>query len=75
MAARLGQIRGDPLAPEEVYRLRLALQVFNSVINNQMMNNPGPLTLNAPEFLPTLLSIFRAVRAADLEVPAVSTRP
>ena len=69
MAARLGEIRGHPLAPEEVYRLRMALQVFNSVINNQMMNNPGPLTLNAPEFLPTLLSIFNAIRAADLDAP------
>ena len=75
MAARLGQIRGHPLDPEEVYRLRMALQVFNSVINNQMMNNPGPLTLNAPEFLPTLLSIFRAVRAANLDDPTLSTRP
>ena len=69
MAARLGEIRGQPLQPEEIHRLRIALQVVNSVINNQMMNNPGPLTLNTPEFLPTLLAVFRAVRAADLEGP------
>ena len=70
MAARLGELRGHPLTPDELYRLRMALQVFNSVINNQMMNNPGPLTLNTPEFLPTLMGIFKAVRAADLDAPA-----
>ena len=69
MAARLEQIRGQPLLPGEVFRLRVALQVFNSVINNQMMNNPGPLTLNDPGFLPTLLGVVRAVRAADLQDP------
>jgi AcrR family transcriptional regulator len=65
MAARLAEIRGHPLKQDEVYRLRIALQVFNSVINNQMMNNPGPLALNTPEFLPMLLRIFRTVYAAD----------
>lgn len=70
MAARLGELRGRTLDPDEVFRLRMALQVFNSVINNQMMNNPGPLTLNTPEFLPTLMGIFRAVRAANLGGPA-----
>jgi len=66
LAARLGELRGRPLKPDEVYRMRIALQVFNSVINNQLMNNPGPLLLNTPEFLPTLLRVFEAVRAADL---------
>jgi AcrR family transcriptional regulator len=69
VAARLGELRGRPLEPDEVYRIRMALQVFNSVINNQMMNNPGPLTLNTPEFLPTLLGIVRAVLGADLSGP------
>lgn len=69
IAVRLGEIRGHPLEPDEVYRLRIALQVFNSVINNQMMNNPGPLALNTPEFLPTLLGIFKAVRAINLDRP------
>ena len=66
MAARLGELHGQSLAPDEIYRLRMAFQVFNSVINNQLMNNPGPLLLNTPEFLPTLLRVFEAVRAADL---------
>ena len=70
VAARLGEIRGRPLDPDEVYRLRIATQVFNSVINNQMINSPGPLTLSAPDFLPTLLAVFRSVRAADIRRPA-----
>jgi AcrR family transcriptional regulator len=66
MAARLGEIRGAPLSKEDVTRLGVALQVFNSVINNQILNNPGPLNLNEEAFLPTLLKVFRAVYAASL---------
>lgn len=66
MAARLGELSGQSLSDGEVYRLGIALQVFNSVINNQMMNNPGPLMLGGPEFLPALLRVFRAVYVADL---------
>ena len=66
MATRLAEFGGPPLTDSEVYRLGIALQVFNSVINNQMMNNPGPLTLNDPDFLPTLLHVFRAVYRAEL---------
>ena len=66
MAARLGELRGEALSEAEVFRLGIALQVFNSVINNQMMNNPGPLTLTSPDFLPKLLSVFRAVRGAAI---------
>jgi AcrR family transcriptional regulator len=64
MAQRLAELRGAPLGQDEVLRLGVALQVFNSVINNQMMNTPGPLSLSSPDFLPTLLRIFRAVYAA-----------
>jgi len=64
MAARLAEVRGGPMNQDEVFRLGISLQVFNSVINNQMMNNPGPLTLSSPEFLPALLRIFRAVYAS-----------
>ena len=64
MAARIGELRGETLSDEEVLRLGVGLQVFNSVINNQMMNTPGPLTLGSPDFLPQLLRIFRAVHAA-----------
>ena len=66
MAARIAELRGQPVSDVEVHRLGIALQVFNSVINNQILNNPGPLTLSSPDFLPTLLGVFRAVRAAPL---------
>ena len=66
MAARLAELRGRPPTDQEIRRLGVALQVFNSVINNQMMNTPGPLILTSPEFLPTLLGVFQAVRSAPL---------
>ena len=66
MAARVAEIRGAPVSEDEVVRLGVALQVFNSVINNQMINTPGPMILDSPAFLPTLLGVFRAVRAAPL---------
>ncbi len=66
MAARLGELRGQPMSQAEILRLGIAVQVFNSVINNQMMNNPGPLLLNSPDFLPKLLAVFQAVRNADI---------
>ena len=61
LAGRLGELRGTALSDDEVRRLAIAVQVFNSVINNQMINTPGPLNLGSPEFLPSLLRIFRAV--------------
>ena len=66
MAAKVGELRGEPLNDQEVLRMGVALQAFNSIINNQMMNNPGPLTLNSPDFLPTLLHVFRVVYQAPL---------
>ena len=60
---RLAELRGAPLADDEARRFGIAIQVFNSVINNQMMNTPGPLTLNDPDFLPSLIRVFRAVYA------------
>ncbi len=65
-AARLAELRGETATDLEIYRLGIALQVFNSVINNQILNNPGPLTLSSPDFLPTLLGVFRAVWRAEL---------
>jgi AcrR family transcriptional regulator len=60
---RLAELRGAPFSDDEALRFGIALQVFNSVINNQMMNTPGPLTLNDPDFLPSLMRVFRAVYA------------
>ena len=66
MAARIAELRGQPLSEAEVFRMGVAVQVFNSVINNQMMNNPGPLTPDRPDFLEKLMAAFRAVHSADL---------
>ena len=63
---RLAELRGAPLDEDEVLSLGIAVQVFNSVINNQMLNTPGPLSLSNSDFLPSLLRIFRAVYAAPL---------
>ena len=39
----------------------VGIQVFNSVINNALLNNPGPLKLEDPYFLPVMLRVFRMV--------------
>jgi AcrR family transcriptional regulator len=55
---------GKPLDRPARYRLALARQVFNSVINNQIINAPGPLRLEDPEFSPELRKV--AVQIACL---------
>ncbi|MCB5424073.1 TetR/AcrR family transcriptional regulator [Altererythrobacter sp. CC-YST694] len=49
---------------EERRQLAIAGQVFNSVINNQIINSPGPLRLEDEDFLPELTRI--AVKLAGL---------
>lgn len=66
LSERLGTVRGKPLTAEERHRLDLAVQVFNSVINNALLNDPGPLRVDQAEFLPTLETIFMTVAALDL---------
>lgn len=48
---------GRTLDEEERRRLAIAGQVFNSVINNQIINAPGPLRLEDEDFLPELTQI------------------
>jgi AcrR family transcriptional regulator len=62
----LGASRGKVLDAAERRRLDLATQVFNSVINNALLNDPGPLRIDQPEFLPTIKQIFLTVAALDL---------
>lgn len=66
LADRLGSLRGKPFDADERRRLDLAVQVFNSVINNALLNDPGPLRVDQPEFLPTLEGIFLTVADVDL---------
>ncbi|OJW71465.1 MAG: hypothetical protein BGO57_14335 [Sphingomonadales bacterium 63-6] len=48
---------GREFSEEERRRLAIAGQVFNSVINNQIINSPGPLCLEDEDFLPELTRI------------------
>jgi AcrR family transcriptional regulator len=66
LADQLGALRGRPFDADERRRLDLAVQVFNSVINNALLNDPGPLRVDQVDFLPVLLGIF--YRVADLDL-------
>ena len=55
------EARGAPFSPEELHRLAVANQVFNSVINNQIINAPGPLDLDDPGFFDELSEIVMAI--------------
>ncbi|MFC2952398.1 TetR/AcrR family transcriptional regulator [Marinicaulis aureus] len=56
---------GRKLTQTESRKLAIAGQVFNSVMNNQIINSPGPLTLDDAQFFPTMAKI--ALDVADLE--------
>jgi AcrR family transcriptional regulator len=53
--------RGAPLTPEEVTHLRFAFQMGNGVINNSIVNAPGPLMPDTPEFETQLVRGLKAV--------------
>lgn len=59
--AALERKLGRPLDDEERRRLALAGQVFNSVINNQIINGPGPLMIEDDDFLPVLEGIVQSI--------------
>lgn len=63
--AAIERSAGRPLDEAERQRLALAGQVFNSVINNQIINAPGPLRLEDREFLPELRTIALQIAALD----------
>jgi AcrR family transcriptional regulator len=65
-ADHLGERCGRPLDQAERHRLDLATQVFNSMINNALLNDPGPLRIDQNEFFPTIRNIFLTVAALDL---------
>ena len=54
---------GRALTGEERRRMAIAGQVFNSVINNQIINGPGPLKIEDDDFFPELLKIVLAIAA------------
>ena len=53
----MSESRGRKLTPAQIRRLSVAIQVYNSVINNQVINGPGPLSLDDKEFLQTMSAI------------------
>jgi len=67
LVGKLSDLRGRPLDENEQHRLGMAIQVFNSVLNNALLNDPGPLRVDQPEFLPTLEELFMAVARLELD--------
>jgi AcrR family transcriptional regulator len=52
---------GRNLSAQETRDIRFAFQMVNGVINNGILNRPGPIMLETPEFEAALLRSFRAV--------------
>jgi AcrR family transcriptional regulator len=52
---------GRTLSDSERRNVALAGQVFNSVINNQIINGPGPLMIEDDDFFPELERIVLAI--------------
>ncbi|HEY4338603.1 MAG TPA: TetR/AcrR family transcriptional regulator [Steroidobacteraceae bacterium] len=65
------RLRGEELArtlsAEEIRNIRFAFQMVNGVINNGILNRPGPIMIETREFEVALIRSFRAV--AGLRVP------
>jgi AcrR family transcriptional regulator len=52
---------GRELTEEELRHIRFAFQMANGVINNGLVNRPGPLLPGTPEFEAALVRGFKAV--------------
>lgn len=52
---------GRPLSAQETRDIRFAFQMVNGVINNAIVNRPGPIMIETREFEVALLRSFRAV--------------
>jgi AcrR family transcriptional regulator len=52
---------GRELSEEEIQRIRFAFQMANGVINNGIVNRPGPLLPGTREFEAALVDGFKAV--------------
>lgn len=65
LAQGIAELRGRTLSDDERKRMALAMQVFNSMINNALLNNPGPHKVEDPDFLPMMRGLFRTVSQLD----------
>jgi AcrR family transcriptional regulator len=52
---------GRELSAQEIRDIRFAFQMVNGVINNGILNRPGPIMLETREFEVALLRSFRAI--------------
>ncbi|HTV79974.1 MAG TPA: TetR/AcrR family transcriptional regulator [Steroidobacteraceae bacterium] len=52
---------GRPLTAQETRDIRFAFQMMNGVINNGILNRPGPIMIETREFEVALVRSFRAV--------------
>lgn len=52
---------GRPLAAEETRHIRFAFQMANGLINNSIVNRPGPIMPGTPEFESELVRGLKAV--------------
>jgi AcrR family transcriptional regulator len=64
-AARAARRIGRPLTKAEALDLGFALQLTNGAINNMMINRPGPISLDDPDFVDRLEQAFRKVSGWD----------
>lgn len=53
--------RNQKLMPVEHTNLMFAFQAFRSIINNTIINNPGPFTLGQKEFVQNIIRTFLLV--------------
>lgn len=57
----LERAQGRPFNDQERRQLAIAGQVYNSVINNQIINGPGPLELEDEEFFTEMTKIVLSI--------------
>jgi AcrR family transcriptional regulator len=62
---RAAQGVGRPLTDEEETSIRFAIQMTNGAINNTLINRPGPISVEDPDFRPRLVRAFRAISGWD----------
>jgi hypothetical protein len=65
MIERLQSRLGRPLTEREEINVRFALQVVAAMINNNIINRPGPIFLGQADFLESLTRAFRLVSDYD----------
>lgn len=63
--ARAAKRIGRALTADEDLHIRFAIQVTNGAINNTMINRPGPVNVDDPEFRIQLMRAFRVISRWD----------